>query len=67
MNVKQHLFMPAKLIKTIYTGGGKRATCMTITTAIVIWILAIICGIPALAGSNIKVGVNYRHNHVQLI
>lgn len=28
---------------------------MTIATAIVIWILAIICGIPAILGSNIKV------------
>lgn len=38
-----------------FLGGGKRATCMTIATAIIIWVLAIICGIPAIVGSNIKV------------
>lgn len=42
-------------ISFAFLGGGKRATCMTIATAIVIWILAIICGIPAILGSNIKV------------
>lgn len=62
MKKKQHFaYTTVKLIKIYlcFPGGGKRATCMTITTAIVIWILAIICGIPALAGSNVKVGVNY--------
>lgn len=36
-------------------GGGKRATCMTMTTAVLIWILSLACGIPALLGSNVKV------------
>lgn len=37
------------------TGGGRRATRMTIAIAVLIWILAIICGLPALIGSYIKV------------
>ncbi|CAD7088048.1 unnamed protein product [Hermetia illucens] len=35
-------------------GGGRRATRMTIAIAVLIWILAIICGLPALIGSYIK-------------
>ncbi|CAD7011577.1 neuropeptide CCHamide-1 receptor [Ceratitis capitata] len=35
-------------------GGGKRATRMTIAIAISIWLLAIICALPALIGSNVK-------------
>lgn len=38
-------------------GNGRRATCMTIATAVFIWILALICGIPALIGSNVKVSI----------
>lgn len=38
-------------------GNGKRTTCMTIATAVFIWILAFICGIPALVGSNVKVKI----------
>lgn len=47
---------PVCFVHTIVPGGnGKRATCMTIATAVFIWILALICGIPALVGSNVKV------------
>lgn len=35
--------------------GGKRATRITIAIAVSIWILAGICGIPALRGSYVKV------------
>ncbi|XP_075168246.1 CCHamide-1 receptor [Haematobia irritans] len=35
-------------------GGGKRATRMTIAIAVSIWLLAIICGLPALIGTYIK-------------
>ncbi|XP_065368195.1 neuropeptide CCHamide-1 receptor [Calliphora vicina] len=35
-------------------GGGKRATRMTIAIAISIWLLAIVCGLPALIGTYIK-------------
>ncbi|XP_059226502.1 neuropeptide CCHamide-1 receptor isoform X2 [Stomoxys calcitrans] len=35
-------------------GGGKRATRMTIAIAIAIWLLAIVCGLPALIGTYIK-------------
>lgn len=39
----------------IFSGGGKRATYMTITAAIFIWILAGMFSVPALYGSHIKV------------
>ncbi|BFG05040.1 neuropeptide CCHamide-1 receptor [Drosophila madeirensis] len=39
-------------------GGGRRATRMTLAIAVSIWLLAIICGLPALIGSYLK--------HVQL-
>ncbi|XP_064542414.1 neuropeptide CCHamide-1 receptor [Drosophila montana] len=40
-------------------GGGRRATRMTLAIAVSIWLLAIICGLPALIGSNLKpVGIN---------
>ncbi|XP_017148681.1 neuropeptide CCHamide-1 receptor isoform X2 [Drosophila miranda] len=35
-------------------GGGRRATRMTLAIAVSIWLLAIICGLPALIGSNLK-------------
>ncbi|XP_049290068.1 neuropeptide CCHamide-1 receptor-like [Anopheles funestus] len=35
-------------------GGGRRATRMTITTAVLIWLLAIAFAIPAIIGSHIK-------------
>ncbi|KFB47546.1 bombesin receptor subtype-3 [Anopheles sinensis] len=35
-------------------GGGRRATRMTIATAILIWLLAIAFAIPAIVGSHIK-------------
>lgn len=37
------------------TGGGRRATRMTLAIAVSIWLLAILCGLPALLGSNLKV------------
>lgn len=43
-----HVYFPT-------TGGGRRATRMTIATAVSIWILAIICGVPAILGSHLKV------------
>ncbi|KAM8712039.1 hypothetical protein ACLKA7_012544 [Drosophila subpalustris] len=36
-------------------GGGRRATRMTLAIAVSIWLLAILCGLPALIGSNLKV------------
>nr|CAI5821622.1 unnamed protein product [Callosobruchus analis] len=36
------------------SGGGKRATRVTLCTAFSIWILAIVCAIPAAIGSHIK-------------
>ncbi|XP_032585542.1 neuropeptide CCHamide-1 receptor isoform X2 [Drosophila mojavensis] len=40
-------------------GGGRRATRMTLAIAVSIWLLAIVCGIPALIGSNLKpVGIS---------
>lgn len=36
-------------------GGGRRATRMTIATAVSIWLLAVLCGIPALVASYVKV------------
>ncbi|EDW48332.1 neuropeptide CCHamide-1 receptor [Drosophila sechellia] len=40
-------------------GGGRRATRMTLATAVSIWLLAILCGLPALIGSNLKhLGIN---------
>lgn len=38
----------------ITSGGGRRATRITLCIAIYIWILAIICAIPAAVGSHIK-------------
>ncbi|KAH8233572.1 neuropeptide CCHamide-1 receptor [Drosophila bipectinata] len=35
-------------------GGGRRATRMTLAIAVSIWLLAILCGMPALLGSYIK-------------
>ncbi|XP_039955533.1 neuropeptide CCHamide-1 receptor [Bactrocera tryoni] len=35
-------------------GGGKRATRMTIAIAVSIWLLAILCAMPALIGTNVK-------------
>ncbi|XP_023167451.2 neuropeptide CCHamide-1 receptor isoform X2 [Drosophila hydei] len=35
-------------------GGGRRATRMTLAIAVSIWLLAIVCGLPALIGSNLK-------------
>ncbi|XP_011185441.2 neuropeptide CCHamide-1 receptor [Zeugodacus cucurbitae] len=35
-------------------GGGKRATHMTIAIAVSIWLLAILCAMPALLGTNVK-------------
>ncbi|XP_030388059.1 neuropeptide CCHamide-1 receptor [Scaptodrosophila lebanonensis] len=35
-------------------GGGKRATRQTLAIALSIWLLAIVCGLPALIGSNVK-------------
>ncbi|XP_017477288.1 PREDICTED: neuropeptide CCHamide-1 receptor-like isoform X1 [Rhagoletis zephyria] len=35
-------------------GGGKRATRMTIAIAVSIWLLAILCAVPALIGTNVK-------------
>uniref|UniRef100_A0A182VM06 G-protein coupled receptors family 1 profile domain-containing protein n=1 Tax=Anopheles merus TaxID=30066 RepID=A0A182VM06_ANOME len=35
-------------------GGGRRATRMTITTAVLIWLLAIAFAVPAIVGSHIK-------------
>ncbi|KAH8309609.1 hypothetical protein KR059_012310 [Drosophila kikkawai] len=40
-------------------GGGRRATRMTLATAVSIWLLAILCGMPALLGSKLKnFGIN---------
>ncbi|ALC41974.1 CCHa1r [Drosophila busckii] len=40
-------------------GGGRRATRMTLAIAVAIWLLAIVCGLPALIGSNLKpMGIN---------
>ncbi|KAH8402227.1 hypothetical protein KR009_010498 [Drosophila setifemur] len=40
-------------------GGGRRATRMTLAIAVSIWLLAILCGLPALIGSNLKhIGIN---------
>lgn len=39
----------------ILGGGGQRARRLNILIAIVIWIIAILCGIPALVGSYVKV------------
>ncbi|EDW72016.1 uncharacterized protein Dwil_GK10663 [Drosophila willistoni] len=40
-------------------GGGRRATHMTLAIAVSIWLLAILCGIPDLIGSNLKpVGIS---------
>lgn len=36
-------------------GTGKRTTLATVMIAAFIWMLAIICAIPALIGSNVKV------------
>lgn len=36
-------------------GGGQRARRLNIAIALVIWFIAIICGIPALIGSYVKV------------
>ncbi|KAL1497336.1 hypothetical protein ABEB36_008318 [Hypothenemus hampei] len=42
-------------LKKFHTsGGGKKATRITVATAIGIWILAIICAIPGFYGSHIK-------------
>ncbi|XP_023310960.1 neuropeptide CCHamide-1 receptor-like [Anoplophora glabripennis] len=42
-------------LKKFHTGsGGRRATRITLCIAIYIWILAIICAIPAAVGSHIK-------------
>ncbi|XP_055921058.1 neuropeptide CCHamide-1 receptor-like [Eupeodes corollae] len=35
-------------------GGGKRATRMTISIAFSIWILAVLCGLPALISTSVK-------------
>lgn len=44
------------VIRNLFTGvTGKRTTLVTIMIAAFIWILAIICAIPALIGSNVKV------------
>lgn len=40
-------------------GGGRRATRMTLAIAVSIWLLAIICGLPALIGSNLKVRLRW--------
>uniref|UniRef100_A0A182WF52 G-protein coupled receptors family 1 profile domain-containing protein n=1 Tax=Anopheles minimus TaxID=112268 RepID=A0A182WF52_9DIPT len=37
-----------------FLGGGRRATRMTITTAVLIWLLAIAFAVPAIIGSHIK-------------
>lgn len=40
----------------VKTGGtGKRTTLTTVMQAAFIWMLAIICALPALIGSNVKV------------
>ncbi|KAH8277922.1 hypothetical protein KR018_010338 [Drosophila ironensis] len=40
-------------------GGGRRATRMTLAIAVSIWLLAILCGIPALIGSYLRpLGIN---------
>ncbi|XP_068146549.1 neuropeptide CCHamide-1 receptor [Drosophila tropicalis] len=40
-------------------GGGRRATSMTLAIAVSIWLLAVLCGIPDLIGSNLKpVGIS---------
>lgn len=41
-------------------GGGKRATRMTIAIAVSIWLLAILCAMPALIGTNVKVSAMFR-------
>ncbi|CAG9767105.1 unnamed protein product [Ceutorhynchus assimilis] len=42
-------------LKKFHTSsGGKKATRITVATAVGIWILAILCAIPALLGSHIK-------------
>lgn len=39
-----------------FTGvTGKRSTLVTVMIAAFIWILAILCAVPALIGSNVKV------------
>ncbi|ENN77705.1 hypothetical protein YQE_05777, partial [Dendroctonus ponderosae] len=35
-------------------GGGKKATRITVATAVAIWLLAVLCAMPALVGSHIK-------------
>ncbi|XP_062133433.1 LOW QUALITY PROTEIN: neuropeptide CCHamide-1 receptor [Drosophila sulfurigaster albostrigata] len=46
-------------------GGGRRATRMTLAIAVSIWLLAILCGLPALIGSNIKpLGINHEKSIV---
>ncbi|KAJ8949051.1 hypothetical protein NQ318_016952 [Aromia moschata] len=37
-----------------FPGGGRRATRITLCIAISIWILAIVCAVPAAVGSHIK-------------
>uniref|UniRef100_A0A182QV95 G-protein coupled receptors family 1 profile domain-containing protein n=1 Tax=Anopheles farauti TaxID=69004 RepID=A0A182QV95_9DIPT len=37
-----------------FLGGGRRATRMTIATAVLIWLLAIAFAVPAIVGSHIK-------------
>ncbi|XP_061398769.1 neuropeptide CCHamide-1 receptor-like, partial [Musca vetustissima] len=44
-------------LRKFHAHGGKRATRMTIAIALSIWLLAIICGLPALIGTYIKVVV----------
>lgn len=42
-----------EILKNI--GGGKRATRLTIAIALAIWLLAIMCGLPALIATHVKV------------
>ncbi|XP_048519891.1 neuropeptide CCHamide-1 receptor [Dendroctonus ponderosae] len=42
-------------LKKFHTSsGGKKATRITVATAVAIWLLAVLCAMPALVGSHIK-------------
>jgi hypothetical protein len=55
MYVRILLHSYSTLISISIPGGSKSATRATIATALLIWILAVVCGLPALFGSHVAV------------
>lgn len=49
----------------LLAGGGKKATRITLGIAISIWILSIICAVPAAIGSHLK-GIEDNHGNIVL-